>query len=127
ALLALLGKRIDALAVVRRKVPLSANSAFWERFPRAVTRKPLWYALPVVAVLLGLGIPFLSVRLATPDERALPAGSNARVLSESLRNDYALGPSQAISLVARTNAGALTDLAAEVSRMDDVVLVNGHV
>ena len=127
ALLALLGKRIDAVALVRRKVPLSANSAFWERFARAVTRRPLWYALPVVAVLLGLGIPFLSVRLALPDERALPSDSNARVLSDSLRNDYALDPSQAITLVAPTNAGALTNLAVEVSRMNDVVLVNGPV
>jgi RND superfamily putative drug exporter len=36
------------------------------------------FALPVIAVLLVLGIPFLGVQLAMPDERALPSDSNAR-------------------------------------------------
>ncbi len=127
ALLALLGKRIDSLAVIRRKVPLSADSLFWRRFAQAVTRRPLFYALPVVAVLLGLGMPFLKVQFATPDERALPSNSNARSVSESLQNDFALDPSQAITLVTRADADALKTLAAEVSRMDGVVLVNGPI
>ena len=41
ALLALLGKRIDSLAVIRRKVPLSADSLFWRRCAEAVTKRPL--------------------------------------------------------------------------------------
>ena len=125
ALLALLGKRIDALAVVRRKVPLSADSAFWRRCAQAVTRRPLWYALPVVAVLLGLGIPFLGVKLATPDERALPSDSPSRLVTESLREDYPVDVSQAITLVARTDADALSELAPTVSAMDGVVRVEG--
>ena len=127
AVLAVLGKRIDSLAVVRRKTPLSADSPFWRGFAQAVTRRPLWYALPVVTVLLALGIPFLSAKFALPDERTLPSGSDARVVSESLRHDYALDPSQAITLVTRSDTGALKDLAAEVSRMDGVVTVNGPV
>ena len=127
ALLALLGKRIDSLAVIRRKVPLSADSLFWRRFAEAVTRRPLFYALPVVVVLLGLGIPFLSAQYATPDERALPTDSNARLVSESLQKDFQLDPSQAITLVTRTDTGVLKDLAAEVSRMDGVVLVSGPI
>lgn len=125
ALLALLGKRVDSLAIIRRKVPLSADSLFWRRFAEVVTRRPLLYALPVVAVLLGLGIPFLSAQYATPDERALPKESNARLVAESLQRDFQLNPSQAIMLVTRADADALKQLAAEVSRMDGVVLVNG--
>ena len=124
ALLALLGKRIDALAVVRRKVPLSADSLFWRRCAHAVTRRPLRCALPVVAALLALGIPFLSAQFATPDERALPTDSNARLLAESLRDDYAVDVSQAVTLLARTDTEALTDLAAAVSHMPDVVRVD---
>ena len=78
-------------------------------------------------MLLGLGIPFLKVQFATPDERALPTDSNARLVAESLQQDYPLDPSQAITLVTRKDADALKTLAAEVSQMDDVVLVNGSI
>ncbi|WP_231995987.1 MMPL family transporter [Mycobacterium sp. 852002-51163_SCH5372311] len=125
ALLTLLGKRVDSLAIIRRKVPLSADSLFWRRFAEVVTRRPMLYALPVVAVLLGLGIPFLNAQYATPDERALPTESNARLVAESLQKDFQLDPSQAITLVTRADAGVLRDLAADVSRMDGVVQVNG--
>jgi RND superfamily putative drug exporter len=123
ALLALLGKRIDSLAVIRRKVPLSADSPFWRRCAEAVTKRPLLCALPVIAVLLVLGIPFLGVQLAMPDERALPSDSNARLVAESLRHDYATDTSQAVTLLARNDARALDDLATPVSLMDGVVRV----
>ncbi len=125
ALLALLGKRIDSLAVIRRKVPLSADSAFWRRCAEAVTKRPMRCALPVIAVLLVLGIPFLGVQLAMPDERALPSDSNARLVAESLRHDYATDTSQAVTLLARNDTRALDELAAPVSLMDDVVRVVG--
>ena len=125
ALLALLGKRIDSLAVIRRKVPLSADSAFWRRCAEAVTKKPMRCAVPVIAVLLVLGIPFLGVQLAMPDERALPSDSNARLVAESLRHDYATDTSQAVTLLARNDTRALDELAAPVSLMDDVVRVVG--
>ena len=115
ALLALLGKRIDSLAVIRRKVPLSADSAFWRRCAEAVTKRPMLCALPVIAVLLVLGIPFLGVQLAMPDERALPSDSNARLVAESLRHDYATDTSQAVTLLARNDTRALDELAAPVS------------
>jgi RND superfamily putative drug exporter len=123
ALLALLGKRIDSLAVIRRKVPLSADSVFWRRCAEVVTKRPLWCALPVIAVLLVLGIPFLGVQLAMPDERALPSDSNARLVTESLRQNYATDNSQAVTLLSRNDTRALDDLVAPVSSMDGVVRV----
>jgi RND superfamily putative drug exporter len=125
ALLALLGSRIDALRVIHRKTAVSADSMFWRRCAGAVIRRPLWSALPVVAVLLVLGIPFLHVQLATPDERALPADSNARMLTESLHRDYPVDSSQAVTMVAPANAEALTQLAEPVSRMEHVLRVKG--
>lgn len=127
ALLTLLGKRVDSLAVIRRKVPLSADSLFWRRFAEVVTRRPLLYALPVVAALLALGVPFLHAQYATPDERALPTESSARLVAESLQHDFTLDPSQAITLVTRNDADVLAKLAADVSGMDGVVLVNGPI
>ncbi|CAM2934213.1 hypothetical protein BST27_11935 [Mycobacterium intermedium] len=125
AMLALLGKRVDSLSIIRRKTALSADSLFWRRFAEVVTRRPLLYALPVVAVLLALGIPFLSAQYATPDERALPTNSSARLVAESLQQDFPLDPSQAISLVTRNDPEALKKLSADVSRINGVKLVNG--
>jgi putative drug exporter of the RND superfamily len=127
AMLALLGKRIDSLAIIRRKTPLSADSAFWRRFAEAVIHRPLAFALPVVVVLIALGIPFLKVQFSNPDERALPTGSNARLVAESLQQDFPIDPSQAITLVTRNDAGDLETLATQVSQMPDVVLVNGSI
>ncbi|MDO3635513.1 MMPL family transporter [Mycolicibacterium arseniciresistens] len=123
ALLALLGRRIDSLAVIRRRVPLSAESAFWRRCAEAVTKRPLQCALPVIAVLLVLGIPFLGVQLAMPDERALPADSDARLVAESLQEDFAADSSQAVTLLARNDVRALDGVAVSASGMDDVVRV----
>jgi RND superfamily putative drug exporter len=127
AMLAMLGTRIDSLAIIRRKTPPSADSVFWRRFAEAVIRRPLLYAVPIVVVLIGLGIPFLKVQFGNPDERALPTDSNARLVAESLQQDYPLDPSQAITLVTRNDAGVLKPIAAKVSQMDDVVLVNGSI
>ena len=95
ALLALLGKRIDSLAVIRRKVPLSADSVFWRRCAEAVTKRPLQCALPVIAVLLVLGIPFLGVQLAMPDERAsavrLQCSVGDRIAASELRDRHLTG------------------------------------
>jgi RND superfamily putative drug exporter len=123
ALLALLGKRIDSLAVIRRKVPPSADSAFWRRCAEAVIKRPLLCALPVIAVLLLLGIPFLGVQLAMPDERALPSDSNARLVTESLRQNYPADSSQVVTLLSRNGTRALDDLVGPVSSMDGVVRV----
>ncbi|QLL05376.1 MMPL family transporter [Mycobacterium vicinigordonae] len=127
ALLALLGKRVDSFSVIRRKVAPSADSMFWRRFAELVTHRPLLYALPVVALLLGLGVPFLNVQFATPDERALPDNSSARLVAESLQGDFPLDPSQAVTLVTRNDAGVLQSLAPDISRMDGVVMVTGPI
>lgn len=127
ALLSLLGKRINALPVIKRKVQPSADSLFWRRFAEAVTRKPLLYALPVVVVMLALGIPFLHATYATPDYRALPDDSKARQVAESLQQDYPYDFSQAIKLATEDHATELKELALEVSEMADVKLVNGPI
>jgi RND superfamily putative drug exporter len=127
AFLVLLGKRIESLKVIRRKTSPSADSMFWRRFAEAVIKRPLLYAIPVVAALLALGIPFLHAQYATPDERALPSGSPSRVVSESLHEDFERDPSQKITLATRDNAAALKDLAAKVSALPNVDLVQGPI
>ena len=79
ALLAVLGPRVNAGRIRRRAQlrPASAESRFWRRIAGVVMRRPVIAGLPVVAMLLVLGSPFLHINFATPDDRAL-----ARLVAE---------------------------------------------
>ena len=46
------------------------------------------YTVVVVAVLLALGLPFLRVQFGGIDERVLPAGTESRVVAETIDRDF---------------------------------------
>ena len=80
ALLAIFGKHINAL---RLPVPDRGHDeahGAWARLAEFVLRHPWRVFIPVLVLLLGLGAPFLTARLSTPD-------------STHLAGRYALAPS----------------------------------
>jgi uncharacterized membrane protein YdfJ with MMPL/SSD domain len=98
AMLAVLGQRVDALSVrpiVRRLAPWTARPkpvgvrSMWFRIAHSVMRRPLVYALGIVTILLVLGSPFLRITFGGIDEQALPAGTESRVVAETLERDFA--------------------------------------
>jgi RND superfamily putative drug exporter len=99
ALLALLGPRIDSLAVFRRRNGLASESQFWRRAAAAVMRRPIRTAVPVLIILLALGIPFLHATFAPADERALPAGSVSRQVSDALGTEFPADNAKAMTVV----------------------------
>lgn len=125
ALLAVLGTRVDRLTVLRRKKTPASDSLFWRRTAAAVTRRPVRTALPVVALLLVLGIPFLHAQYATPDERALPSGSAARQVTVDIRENYSAGGADAVTVTTLQDGTSLEPLAREISTMTDVARVDG--
>jgi uncharacterized membrane protein YdfJ with MMPL/SSD domain len=101
ALLAMLGPKVDALSVrpwLRRLVrrPPSAHTAMsaegehgaWARIAHSVMRRPVVYTVAVTAVLVFLALPFLRVQFGGIDERALPADTESRVVTETIRADF---------------------------------------
>lgn len=88
ALLVVLGPRVNALAVRSRDRLGRAESPFWNRTTRNVMRRPVAAGLPIVALLIVLGIPFLHVHFGTPDERVLPTSSPARQVGDALRSNF---------------------------------------
>jgi RND superfamily putative drug exporter len=95
ALLAVLGRRIDA-----GKLPLRRSGAkrgFWHGMALRVMRRPWLFILPTVTLLLLMGIPFLHLRLATSDVRVLPAEFEARRGYDLLRKHF---PDQAANRIA---------------------------
>jgi RND superfamily putative drug exporter len=115
ALLAVLGRRVDALSL-RRILPWSAQSGssrreqhgFWYQIAQTVMRRPAVIALTVIAVLLVLGLPFLHARFSIPDSSSLPAGTEARVVSDTIARDFPHDEGRAILLAVHTDGPALS-------------------
>ncbi len=92
ALLAVLGRRVDAWRVPmpwrRTSADLSAGSPAWHRIARTVMRRPVAFVAVIVPVLLLLGSPFLRIEFGGVDERSLPEGTESRVVAETLERDF---------------------------------------
>jgi uncharacterized membrane protein YdfJ with MMPL/SSD domain len=103
ALLALLGRRVDALRLVRRRASAEPDRRVWYRLAHSVMRRPVRYAAGSVIVLLVLGAPFLGIRFGSIDQRALPSGAEARMVSDTLDRDFTRGPLSPIDVVMTGN------------------------
>jgi RND superfamily putative drug exporter len=102
ALLAVLGHRVDLLPVRRRRE--TGGSTWLRALSRAVLRRPLAFAVPIVAVLLLLGAPFLSVRFGAADEKQLPPGDPTRQAVERIATYFPGSGDNAAQLVLRGTA-----------------------
>ena len=92
ALLAVLGGRVNSGRIRGIRPMRSVDAPFWGRLAAGVMRRPVVAALPVIAVLLFLATPLLSVTFGTPDERVLPTNSASHQVGDALRNDFATTP-----------------------------------
>lgn len=104
AVLVALGPRIDALAPARlqRSAARSARvgeRGGWYRLARAVMRRPGLVALLTACALIAAALPSLRVALTPADAHVLPASSQARQVAEALTNDFAVDPSQSITML----------------------------
>lgn len=125
ALLAVLGRRINAGRVPwARREPGSA-SPWWGRLAGVVMRRPALSALPVIAVLLFAASPLLNITFGTPDSGVLPASATSRVVSDTLVAKFPGNASSPIDVVTTgpVSAAALSDYAAALSRLPGVVRV----
>lgn len=104
ALLAVLGRRVNALPIRRhRAVPVGGGA--WARIAHSVMRRPVAYATGSIVLLLALGAPFLGVRFGSVDVRSLPPGSDSRVVSQTLDRDFTRGTLSGIDVVVRGPVG----------------------
>ncbi|GAB1642488.1 MMPL family transporter [Krasilnikovia sp. MM14-A1259] len=113
AVLSLLGHRIDMLRVPmprlrrgrsgavprQRGAAPAAGSSAWARVAHSVMRRPVLYAVGVLAVLVAFALPFTRVQFGGFDERVLPADTAARVVSETIRTDFPGGAQNPIEVL----------------------------
>jgi RND superfamily putative drug exporter len=135
AVLAVLGHRVDALAIRRllpRRIRSTRSTALvpgrtgvWERLARSVMRRPIAYSAAALGVLVLLAAPVLRIEFGGVDTRVLPAGSEPRQVEESLAADFtgaAIYPIQV--LVEGAGDAAAAAFAGDVARVDGVVGVS---
>ncbi len=112
ALLGVLAHRVNALPV---RLPWARPAAlgrpveygFWHRLAFGVMKRPLLVFFPVLAFLLLLGVPYLSVRLAAPDASILPSYVKSRQAYNILTQDFDQSTSSPIVLAVRTPGSPL--------------------
>lgn len=131
ALLAVLGRRVDKLAVMRRSIH-PPHEGFFSRLARLVMRRPaaIGTVIAVTALLVALGLPFLGAKWGQVDERALPASNAARQAQELVNTAFAGREGSASSMVlpdfdvadpaAATSLGEYAAALSDVSGVDRV-------
>jgi RND superfamily putative drug exporter len=128
AILALLGTKVNAAPLRRSRSvrPASGRSLFWESVARRVMRRPVLFALPVVALLLVAGVPFLHASFGVPDDRVLPTTLSSRQVGDALRANFGGGTTTALSSVVEGSppASALAAYAARLSGLPSVQRVD---
>ncbi|TWP52869.1 MMPL family transporter [Lentzea tibetensis] len=97
ALLGILGHRVDKLSLPWRKKQPSENG--WRKLAGKVMKRPVLIAVPIVAVLLGLGAPFLGVQFGQVTEKVLPEGNSARVAVETINKNFSALSSSGFKIV----------------------------
>jgi uncharacterized membrane protein YdfJ with MMPL/SSD domain len=116
AILAALGRRVDALSLRRLlfwRKSSTANVArdeggVWYRLSQFVMRFPVPVVVLTLALLIGLGLPFTQVNFAAPDVRALPTNQSARQVADRLLADFPQSDGSTQNVVLRTPGNALS-------------------
>lgn len=93
AVLTLLGTRVNSLAprFLRRRAEAETRpdeQGFWYRLSRFVMRRPVGVATASAAVLIAMGIPFLSIKFDTVDPTVLPAEASAHRAYDIVREEF---------------------------------------
>lgn len=138
AVLAVLGRRIDALSIRGGRGPRRRDMSegttegtsggdalgMWARIGSAVMRRPTAWLVGVLAVLTVAATPFLHATFETVDERVLPAGTESRVVAETLKSAFPGGADGTLLLMVDGGGRAAADtVSGAVRRMDHVVSV----
>ncbi|HEV3225936.1 MAG TPA: MMPL family transporter [Acidimicrobiales bacterium] len=99
AMLAALGRRVDALTLRRHSIH-PPEEGFWHNAAVRVMRRPIPFATGAVLLLLFLGSPALRMQLGLPDDRVLPPDKPARQVADVIRKEFNSQEAGALSVVA---------------------------
>jgi RND superfamily putative drug exporter len=128
ALLAILGKRVDAGSFGQKSVP---DGRVWRRIVPKVMAHPIRVLVPTLALVLALGVPFLRIQTASAFVGVLPMKTEARATYEKILADFPAQANNRILVVVKFPTPDLTperihamrELRDRISKMPGVVKV----
>src|SRR5579875_2535344 len=85
ATIGIAGRRVNALAIVRRG---EDSGAFWRWLSHEVMDHPWAVILPVIALIGFLGVPFTHANLSSPDATILPKSTASRQGFDMLASSF---------------------------------------
>ncbi len=103
SMLALLGTRINALAI-RRGPSVSDESSAWYRIAKLAMRRPLVVALGCTALLLAASSPLLGMKLTGPSAEAVPPSQPSYAVNRYIDENYSQGIAFAITVTVEGQA-----------------------
>jgi trehalose monomycolate/heme transporter len=106
ALLGLLGRRVNTLALPWYRGTTADTGRGWRGLANGVMKRPFLVAVPIVVALTVLGLPFTNIKFGTPDESMLPANDPARQAVEALNREFPAMSDNNMQVVLRGNGGA---------------------
>jgi RND superfamily putative drug exporter len=105
ALLAVLGARVDAGTIAKRKRP---EGWLWRKIVPRVMAHPIVVLVPTLAVVVALGLPFLRIDTASAFVGVLPMKTEARATYERVLADFPAQSNNRILVVAKFPSSELT-------------------
>jgi RND superfamily putative drug exporter len=141
AILGMLGHRVNSLSVggllrrlgLRRDRQDSVRRSRWERVAIGVMRRPFAVLIPVLALLLIVGSPYLRLTQGVPDATVYPAGVASRDAWVALQTKFRAGETTPILILVDTKAdatsaesiAAVTALTSRLTAVDGIDRVEG--
>jgi putative drug exporter of the RND superfamily len=119
ALLAVLGHRVDKLAIWRRK-ERTDGEGFWHRMATTVMRRPVPIATSVIVFLLLLGAPFLGVEFGRTDHRVLPVEAQVRQTMDEIGGNFSVNNGESLQIVAVGVGGAGDQIDAYATSLSEI-------
>ena len=122
AVLAILGDRVNAVRIIRRDLTPSTGGG-WERFARAIMRRPIIVIVVTFLALGGATTLANGVTFGQVDDRILPSDAPVAVASDLIRDRFdgrALDP---VRILVREGDVSLEDVAALVEGVEGITSV----
>jgi RND superfamily putative drug exporter len=117
AILGMLGPRVNALSVagllrrigLRRDNPGAPRRSRWEQVALAVMRRPILVLVPVLALLLLVGSPYLRLQQGVPDATVYPEGVASRDAWVALQTEFNAGETTPIVILLDTKGAPTSE------------------